>query len=401
MKILVACIFQLYAFQLYAQYTFFSPKEAFAIEVSLDNSGFKRLPIYRNAISSLAVSGDFIVAGTSASAGLAPYVFTASFSKREMQHMVDLETAIPGQSAIRTGFSKGKNKILYAGTLENSAGEKEKSGGHIISVMVRADGTPVIKDLGVPVAKEDVFSLTIDAGGNNLYGITYPTGIFFSYAIATKKVQVYRDIIPTPKDLQLYSEYLLQPGDYLCKALVVANNGLVLGSAPINKLFAFNPATGKFQFFKSEIPEVWGRRALGQIESWAIASNGNLFAGNAGDGQLLQVDPVTRTVKNMGKPIMMPRLRGLAFGYNGKLFGIAGALPGYAHLFSYDPVNEGYKDYGNPQFKMVAPGIEQGIDWRGFQLGTIAVSEDGKYIVLGEDEALSQLMVFPVDAAKN
>ena len=40
--------------------------------------------------------------------------------------------------------------------------------------------------------------------------------------------------------------------------------------------------------------------------------------------------------------------------------------------------------------------VESGILWRGFQLGTIASSEDGKYIVMGEDEALSQIMVLPV-----
>jgi hypothetical protein len=131
-----------------------------------------------------------------------------------------------------------------------------------------------------------------------------------------------------------------------------------------------------------------------------MSANGKLFAGNAGDGQLLEVDAVNKTIKNIGKPIMMPRLRGLALSYDGRLFGIAGALPGYAHLFSYEASKQGFKDYGNPQFTMVAPGIEQGIDWRGFQLGTIASSEDGKYIVMGEDESLSQLLVFPVDAAK-
>jgi hypothetical protein len=45
---------------------------------------------------------------------------------------------------------------------------------------------------------------------------------------------------------------------------------------------------------------------------------------------------------------------------------------------------------------MTAPGIEQGILWRGFQLGTITSSEDGNYIIMGEDESLSQLLVFAI-----
>ena len=52
-----------------AQYSFFKPKGAFAIEVSLDNTNMKRLPIYRNAISSLSVVGDLIIGGTNASEG--------------------------------------------------------------------------------------------------------------------------------------------------------------------------------------------------------------------------------------------------------------------------------------------------------------------------------------------
>ncbi|MBX2921485.1 MAG: hypothetical protein KF746_04760 [Chitinophagaceae bacterium] len=397
MKKLMVYMFQLCVCQVYAQYDFFSPKEAFAIEVSLDNTSLKRLPVYRNAISSLIISGDYIVGGTSADEGLAPFIFTAALSKREMHSIVDIDKIIPGQRSIRTGFSKGTNKTFYAGTLP---GNKEKAGGHIIAVTIDAGGTPVVKDLGIPVAGEGIFALTINTKGNILYGITLPTGIFFSYSIATKKVKTYRDLVPAAKDLQLFAEYVLEPDEYICKALTVAKNGLVLGSAPVNRMFAFNPATEQFEFFKKEIPDVWGRRALGQIESWAMSANGKLLAGNAGDGQLLEVDPVNKTIKNMGKPVMMPRLRGLTFAYDGRLFGIAGALPGYAHLFSYEATKEGFKDFGNPQFKMVAPGIEQGIDWRGFQLGTIASSEDGKYIVMGEDESLSQLLVFPVDAAK-
>lgn len=397
MKRIFIGLFQLVVCQAYAQYDFFSPKEAFAIEVSLDNTSLKRLPVYRNAISSLTVSGDYIIGGTSADDGAAPFIFTASLSRRALHSMVDIDSIIPGQRSIKTGFGKGMNKTFYAGTIPD---DREKNSGHLIAVTMDLEGTPIVKDLGIPVAGEGILSLTIDAKKNTIYGITLPTGIFFSYSISTKKVKTYREVAPAEKDLRLYDEFVLTPEDYLCKALVVAKNGLVLGSAPVNRMFAFNPVTEKFEYFNREIPDVWGRRSLGQIESWAMTANGKLFAGNAGDGQLLEVDAVKRTVKNLGKPVMMPRLRGLALSNDGRLFGIAGALPGYSHLFSYDASKDGFKDYGNPQFRMVAPGIEQGIAWRGFQLGTIASSEDGKYIVMGEDESLSQLLVFPVDVAK-
>lgn len=75
---------------------------------------------------------------------------------------------------------------------------------------------------------------------------------------------------------------------------------------------------------------------------------------------------------------MMNGLPGLAIGANGKLYGIAGRPPGYAHLFSYEPNGEGFRYYGNPRFPMVAPGIEQGIKWRANNIGALTSSKDGR-----------------------
>jgi hypothetical protein len=135
---------------------------------------------------------------------------------------------------------------------------------------------------------------------------------------------------------------------------------------------------------------------LGRVDAWAVAPDGSLYGGNAGDGQLFRLDPATGKVTNLGKPAMMPRMTGLGFAADGKLYGVTGGEPGYAHLFSWDPAGRGFVDLGNPRFTMTEPGIEQGIAWRGFQIGTLAVSEDGRYVVMGEDEALSQIMVFSV-----
>lgn len=85
-----------------------------------------------------------------------------------------------------------------------------------------------------------------------------------------------------------------------------------------------------------------------------------------------------------------------AFARNGRLYGVSGGPPGYTHLFSWDAVR-GFLDYGNPIFAMREPGMEDAIAWRGFQIGSVAASEDGRYVVLGEREALSQLMVFRAD----
>jgi len=382
------------AMPVFAQYSYYKPMEGFGIEASLSNTSLLRMPIYRNAITSLTVQNDYIIGGTTATGNRAPYLFVASLAKREMLTLKDLNNDLPGQTSIRTGFFKTSDKALYAGTIAAGTGS-----GHLLRVVVGADASIRVTDLGTPVPGEGIFSLTGNDRSQLIYGISYPSGYFFSYNIGSKAFKVYKNSGVTPADLRvLVDEYHQKPEEYLSSAMITDGQGLVYTSQPINRLMVFNPADESFTTL-SELPAVWGRRTLGRTESWTQTADGLLYGGNAGDGQLFQLDPATRKVKNLGKPAMMNRLRGLCVGADGKLYGLSGALPGYVHLFSYNPSGEGFTDLGNPQFILKAPGIEQGIEWRGFQLSTITASEDGKYIVMGEDEALSQLLIFPVDTA--
>ncbi|MEJ7586771.1 MAG: hypothetical protein WKI04_04335 [Ferruginibacter sp.] len=380
----------------FSQYTYFKPLEGFGIELSLSNTNLKRMPMNRNSIASLTVIGDHIIGGTAAKENLAPYIFVASLSKRELLEIKDLSEVLPGQRSIQSGFFRAADNTLFAGTISNSLNNGANPSGHLLQINIGTSGSINVSDLGMPEPGEGIFALTGNSKTNLLYGITYPSGIFFSYNISSKTFKSFKDIAPTLADLKVLDQEFHQlPEEYLSSALVVDNKGMVYGSRSINKIFYFDPADESFHTV-TDLPEVWGRRTLGRVEAWATSMDGRIYGGNAGDGQLFEVDSATSKIKNLGKPIMMNRLRGLCFGADEKLYGIAGASPGYAHLFSYDAENEGYTDLGNPQFILTAPGIEQGIQWRGFQLRTITASEDGKYIVMGEDEALSQLLIFPV-----
>lgn len=378
-----------------AQEGTFDPPGSFAIEVSLENSPYLRLPIYQNSISSLTVKEDYILGGTSAINGLAPFLFVASLSKRQVIDTFSLNSVIPGQQSVESGFYKGNNGMIYAGTIPI---EGHGLSGHLVQITISNGGKINVSDLGIPVPGEGVYAITCDHSGTILYGITFPTGLFFVYNIATKQTKTYKDIAPTKHDLNTYYEFALKPRDYLCRRLITDSQGRVYGSAPINKLFYFDPKTDGFHFLKDQLPTIWGRSVLGRVDSWVRAKNGLLYGGDAGDGQLFSLNPSTDSVVNLGKPIMMNRIQGLVFGENGKLYGIAGSKPAYSHIFSYDPDDGGFVDYGYPQFQMVAPGIEQGIPWRGFQLSSMATSDNGRYIVMGEGESLSQILVFPVNA---
>ena len=387
-------LIRLMAVNLEAQYAFFSPADNFAIEVSLPSTSLKRLPIYRNSISSLIVIGDHIIGGTSAKEGLTPFIFVASLKQHQVIETLDMNEIIPGQRAIQSGFCRGKNNTLFAGTMSNKAKDGSAGNGHLFKVDIGTEGAIHVTDLGIIIPGEGIFTLTMDNEKETLYGVSYPSGIFFKYGIEKKEIKTFNNISPTSLQIETFKEYELGPQNYLCKSLIEAN-GLIYGSMPVNRIFCFDSKNDSFHVLH-DIPEVWGRRTLGQVECWARSATGKIYGGNAGDGQLFEIDLVTKMVKNLGKPIGMNRLRGLSFGKDGKLYGIAGGYPGYSHLFSYDD-QEGFIDLGNPEFTMVAPGIEQGILWRGFQLGTITSSEDGNYIVMGEDESLSQLLVFAIE----
>ena len=377
-----------------AQFTFFNPKGSFAVESSLENTDELRMPMYRNAMSSLAVSGDFVLGGTSAQKGLTPLFFTSSLSQRKLTAIKQLDDVVKGQLSIITGFTAAKSgNLFYAGTMPQAG---TGLGGHIIELQISPQGQILLKDLGEPVTGQGIFAMTFNPEKNEFYGVVHPSGKFFTFNLKTGKTLIFDQTAPSEKDRETYHSFALEPEDYLSRALLIDQRGCIYGSRSINKLFCFDPANQSFSVLKDELPFVWGREAMGRIDSWVKMSDGTIYGSNAADGQLFRLDPDNQTIVNLGKPIMMPRIMAMTPGKNGMLYGVAGASPGYAHLFSYHP-QKGFRDLGNPEFKMVTPGLEQGINWRGYQIASMATSPKGNYIIMGENEALSQLMVFPAE----
>ncbi|MDQ2775136.1 MAG: hypothetical protein M3Y57_09510 [Acidobacteriota bacterium] len=368
----------------------FDPPGAFAIEVSLENSSMPRLPMHRNAITSLEIVGDYAIGGTSADAGFSPYLFMASISKRQTEMVFPLDEAVTGQRSIPGGFGRGAGGALYAGTIPQSEG----GSGHLIRVAVKGERLAV-RDLGIPAPGEGIFTVIADPKRETIYGLAYPSGRFFSFHLPDGKVTLYGETAPDKAALKDLSEYVLKPDDYLSRRLVIDAAGRVYGSCPLGGLFRFDPASKKVDIRKDAIPSVSGHLSLARADAWAVAPDGMVYGSNAADGQLFTLNPDSGKIVNLGKPAMTPRMEGIAFGDDGVLYGVTGGRPGYAHVFTYQTGN-GFTDFGNLVCPMTAPGIEQGIPWRAFQIATVTASEDGRYIVMGEDEALSQLMVMPI-----
>ena len=380
-----------------AEYTFF--RRGYAIEVSLANAkaGMVRLPINQNRITALAVKDNMVIGGTTADKGLSPYLFAASMDDRLMKVAYDLDDAIPGQYAISSGFVKCSMGNMFAGTMS----DEENGGGHIIKVDF--DGKAFkVTDLGVPVAGESVYCLALDKKANVIYGLSYPNGKFFSHNLASGEVKVFEETMGTREDRAPRRYLHLEPEQCLSRDIVIDGTGRVFGSMPYNKFFCFNPVEQKVEVVNTPLPEVWGRSTLARVDAIVLGPDGMIYGGNGADGQLFRLNPQTLKMTNLGKPIMAHRMPGLAFGADGRLYGVAGGPPAYAHLFYYEGEGLGFKDgkgfvdLGNPDFSMRVPGASEDFPWRGFNFSKVIASDDGKWIVLGENEAQSQLMIFNV-----
>jgi len=265
LKSSVAFFFICLVAPLFSQYTFFTPEGSFAIEVSLENTNMKRLPIYRNAITSLSVVDEFAVGGTTANEGLSPFIVSASLKKRELVDFIDVNEVVEGQNSVQSGFVKNKKGQLFAGTMPQHTC---KTGGHVIKVELDASGAIKLEDLGIPVEGEGIFSMTSNASVTILYGISHPSGYFFSFDIKSGKTKIFKDLAPTEQVvLSLEERFSLEPEDILSKALITDSKGCVYGSLPFGKLFV-KPKTAsglKFPIYEGcspAAPDVTGSPSL-------------------------------------------------------------------------------------------------------------------------------------------
>ena len=127
---------------------------------------------------------------------------------------------IPGHTGIHHSLVEDKDGNIYIGTGKNMFEEVTLSkwgegddkldvtlwkdikkhfssspGGHLFcyhpaasNINVKlADMNCEVEDLGMPLANNSIYALTINPQGDEIYGLTYPDGHFFVYNIALKK----------------------------------------------------------------------------------------------------------------------------------------------------------------------------------------------------------------------
>ena len=231
--------------------------------------------------------------------------------------------------------------VLYIGHGSNINFDKWQfpptfDGGHLYSF---DPATAKTEDLGLASRCSTVHAL---AGGDGfLFGYTIPDNHLFAYDMESGELT----------DLGNLIGHLYPNHNFVCvgrKAFGVYYRPQQSTEDKISPaghyLFVYDHDSRGFQPTGELVAE--GQDSSGDrgMDAWLAASNGKVYGGRM-DGVLIELDPDTQHVRELGKarPNGGPRLSGLAE-HDGKIFGTAG-FP-VMGLFSYDPQSGAFTDYG-------------------------------------------------------
>ncbi len=374
------------------------------------------IPENSSAITSLITARDGKIYG--ATTGEEAYLFMFDPAINKVRHL----GKITGQESVHHAMIEDKNGCIYLGTGRNMFEEillskggigkeetidktlwddiknhyQDYSGGHLFRYVpelsnqkVKITGMPgELEDLGIPLANNSIYTLTINPSGDEIYGLTYPDGHFFVYDIALKK---FRDLGPIDEKIVFHG-----PERYwrsLPRALVCDSSGRVFFSATDGIIRYYDPKSRKLESTALKIPgdyyylQFYEDYAV--VEYFAKDSSGLIFGGTS-DGYLFSFDPTCMLLRNLGKMRASRRLRCLTVGMDGKIYMMAGerstARP--CQFYSYDPVSGGFDDLG-----LLIADRSPYYYWRGQQFDAMTTGNDGT-IFIGESERRSHLFLF-------
>jgi len=377
--------------------------------------GVNEIPVNSSAITSLLTARDGIIYG--ATSGDEAYFFLFDPTINKVRHL----GKIPGHTGIHHSLVEDKDGIIYIGTGKNMFedvplskwGEgddkldvtlwkdikrhfKDYPGGHLYCYHPIASNENVklvdmnceTEDLGMPLAQNSIYALTINPKGDEIYGLTYPDGHFFIYNIALKKFTDLGEI-----DSQKVYHGPERQWRTLPRALVCDNSGRVFMSGTNSMLKYYDPEMRKLVTTNIVVPGdyyyIQEYEDYTAVEYFSKDSNGLIYGGTT-DGYLFSFDPYKMQLVNFGKVRASRRLRCLTVGKDGKVYLMAGELSTTrpCQFYSYNPKNGGFETLG-----LLIADRSPDYYWRGQQFDCMTTGLDGT-IYLGESERKSHLFFY-------
>lgn len=310
---------------------------------------------------------------------------------------------VPGAESIHHSLVAGSDGMIYFGTTLWNKGRADLrgkdvlakyenyAGGHIYKLNPEAEERsrvrthwadpsrecPGLTDLGIPVSGDGIYAMT--GSGNELYGVTFPGGTFFVFNIETMSVTFNEMICEAP--------LAENPFKSIPRDLIVDCDGNVWCTGDNGQFFKYIPSARKLVKLDIALPCLKGREFMNVVDSFAKADNGLIYGGNS-DGFLFALDTKTQKVRNLGKPMWQQRIRGMAVGKNGNVYGVGGEELGIARLFVYRPASSEFENLG-----MIEVNHPPYFGWLGLEFDDMVVGHDGT-IYIGENSRMAHLFLF-------
>ncbi|MDD4014472.1 MAG: hypothetical protein PHQ92_02365 [Petrimonas sp.] len=387
--------------------------------VDLHSLGYYKvneIPENNSAITSLLTAKDGkIYGGTS---GDEAYLFMFDPETNKVRHL----GKISNEESIHHSLVEDNNGYIYIGTGKNmfeeiilseggigKEGALDKSlwndlkeyyrnyaGGQLLrynpeisnDIVKLPDMECDTETLGIPLANNAIYAMTINPSGDEIYGITYPDGHFFIYQIEDSK---FIDMGTIDEKIVFHG-----PERYwrsLSRDLVCDDSGRVFFSSTEGIIKYYCPITKKIIKTNMKIPGdyyyIQFFEDYSVVEYFAKSPSGLIYGGTS-DGHLFSIDSENMKLINLGKVRSSRRLRCLTVAKNEKIYLMAGERSASrpCQFYSYDPREGGFEDLG-----LLIVDKSPHYYWRGQQFDAMTTGKEGT-IYLGESERKSHLFQY-------
>lgn len=366
------------------------------------------IPYGQTAITSLVNGPDgSVYGGTSADRpGKECYLFRLKGDQVEI--VGSLGPAIPGQQKIWHSLQAGADGNIYGGTWTDAKPGDKQPSGHLFRLDCKS---AKVTDLGIVSPGEGIYTMTSNDAKDIFYGVTTPSCLLFSYSLSAGKVRVIGDVMETIKsylgasrDEKTGRLVVTDVGEekgkgwersiggspwrkryFPPRAIICDSQGNVWGSRDQGLLFKYDLRQDKLIDTPIEMPLMIGTEDAiiteVSIDSLTKDGSGMIYGGTYSDGYLFRLNPQSGEVICFGKPIREQRIRALALGNDGMVYGVGGEDEAISKLFRYNPKTGDLRELG----------VIHDRGWTVYRIDTMVIGADGA-LYLGESSRISHLI---------
>jgi hypothetical protein len=168
-------------------------------------------------------------------------------------------------------------------------------------------------------------------------------------------------------------------------AIVLDVRGNIFGSCKNGHLFRYPVSSGSLEVLDIQLPSPKGMEFLNHLDAAVSDRDGTIYAGTT-LGTIFRLDSASLKVTGYGRPLSDHRVRALALGRDGTVYGAAGSPGKNCHLFRWDPQTGEVKDLGIPMVHFPK-------NWVCYDISALASGPNGE-IYIGESERVSYLLIY-------